>query len=539
MNSAEITSPPPEIVSRQTVTPVNRIKSKPFQTHCLSLELGNNYIVWSIDSGSSKNKILASGIAVDENMSHPKIVVDHLRKIVSDSGAKPCGVNLYLSLPEGLLRCFYIPVVPHNELRQVVMWEGNKVFPFPLESAYFDWKITSTVTWDGSRKYEIQAAAIPADRIKSVFDFLIKSGFQIDRITLASLAWENIIPQRKEPSSGCHAIVRLVGDGLTILFFKDNYLEFLRENHLEAGSMDRGFEESLKFLDESDEMGVSGNSLLTDIDFEVVARDISDSLDYYYGQFSQRSIDKVLVSFPPEIQDAAIENLGSFLGLPVESAYTDTHKDIGQKAVPLNLLYPSVERIRKAKNSINLLPKPYQDKLKEKSRFLISLFLSVIMIISMAVMTLFQNQTLNSTKLKTDSLRGNIEQIRNSEVYSQVHFLLDKSNSFNNQLTTVENKSHRVSDFMKGISLLTPSDIRLADLSFESASYLSNSDVIYASISGFTYANSGYPEITLANYIKSLKLIPFVQKVELKRQDMRLHTLGRRLEFNLEMELSR
>jgi len=157
----------------------------------------------------------------------------------------------------------------------------------------------------------------------------------------------------------------------------------------------------------------------------------------------------------------------------------------------------------------------------------------------MLVMTLFQNQALKSITLKTDSLHGDIGQIRNSDAYSEVNSLLEKSNSFKNQLAVVENKSSQVSDFMKAVSILTPSEIRLTNFNYEANSYLSDGNVIYASISGYTSAESGYPEITLANYIKSIKLIPFMEKVELKNQEMRLHTLGKRLEFNLEMELSK
>ena len=52
---------------------------------------------------------------------------------------------------------------------------------------------------------------------------------------------------------------------------------------------------------------------------------------------------------------------------------------------------------------------------------------------------------------------------------------------------------------------------------------------------GFTLPGQEYPEVVLADYIKALKKVQFLKNIELKNQEMRLHTGGKRLDFTLEI----
>lgn len=498
------------------------------------IELGSDYLVWSLHKGT---QVGMAGLLTDDDFSDPNKAINHLERLCDDLSLKKAEIDLFISLPDGLLRCFYIPVVPNNELEQVVSWEGNKVFPFDLQDAYFDWKIKEQFEWSGSKKYEVQAAAIPKKKISPLISYLIEKQFVIRRVTFTSLAWENIVEyncRKTHNDCGNMALVRLVGHDLTILFFHNYFLEFLRENNLEAGSLGGGYEESLRFLDSPGGGSVSGGMIADSLDFEMIGRNISDSMDYYHGQFSQRTLDKIALAFPPEVQDYAIESLTDLLDIPVISAYPD---NLVQKlpGSPFNILLPSAYPVGPQKNNLNLRPHEYVQKLQEKQRFQSILGGGVVLFFLLAVLSFIQFRQLATSEQSLEMINNDLEALQSSEAYSQIHQLSEREGMLSSQLATVRNQDYRLSAFLKALSLVTPEEIRLTALNLDAE--LAEGGVYTGTLSGFIPADRGYPEVALADYIKHINAVDFVLRSELKRQDITLNSSGKRLEFSLDVEL--
>ena len=511
------------------------------KTTRLMVELGNGYIVWSIYSCSLKKLNLChSGMITANNMSDPGIVGSYLQNLINQYNLAGAEIDLFLNISDALLRCHYIPAVPKNELEQVVTWESNKIFPFTFDKSYYDWRIAESLEWGGSKKHEIQAAAIPQDRIQPVFDLLQNNSLKINRITYSSLAWEDYLRQNhtaeKSAEGGNLALARLVGNELTILFFHKYFLEFMRENNLEAGSLGGGFEESLRFLNENNDSAVYNNLDVENIKYENIARDINDSLDYYYGQFSQRNIDKILLAFPPVIQNQAVHKIRDLLGVAVESAYTIDEAKSTSNEVPANLFLPSGYIGNKKSRSLNLLPQSYRKLQTEKKRFRMSLFAAGIILLLIVGVSFFQQWQIKTESYTAQNLQSNLDQLMSSPAYAKIQALRAVEQNFLTQVNSIDSKSKRVVEFLKALSNLTPSDIRLMyidlyqNINSETGNY-------YIDLQGFTRADGGFPEVRLAGFIKALRQIEFIANVKLQNQEMVLQSGGKRLTFNLELEL--
>lgn len=534
----------PEISDHECAVPPadERSLCDRLKTTRLAVELGGNYIVWSVFCCSIKNlKMCKSGMLTADNMSDPEIACTHLQNLIIQNNLVEAEVDLYLSIPDALLRCHYIPAVPKNELEQVVVWESNKIFPFTFNQAFYDWKIAETLEWGGSKKYEIQAAAVPQDRIRPIFDLLHKNALKIKRITYTSLAWEEYLRHchkgNKGTESGNIALARLVGNDLTILFFHKHFLEFMRKNNLESGSLGGGFEESLRFLNEDSTSTVDNNLAINNIKLEDIARDINDSLDYYYGQFSQRNIDKVLIAFPRQIQDQSVAKLRDLLGVEVQSAYDSGVTGQFDSEVPVNLLMPSGYVSRYKSESLNLLPEYYHKKLAEKKRLRISFFAAALVVILIAGISFFQQWQINTNINTTKNLKANLEKLKTSQAYDKIQSLTALEQNLIAQVRTIENHSGRPAEFMKALSNLTPGDIRILNIN----TFMDKSTVpalCRISLNGFVKADAGFPEVLLADYIKTLKQVEFVNSVQLKNDNIVLQSEGRRLKFNLELEIN-
>lgn len=505
-----------------------------------SLEFGQDYLAWSLYRGIfSPSNLTDCGILNCKDPIDSSDLTAYLDKIIAEKELKNAHVNIFLSLPDGLLRCFYVPFVPKNELEKVVQWEASKVFPFSLENAIFDWKIIDTIVWGGAKKYEIQAAAISRKKLMPVFKYFSEKKFNIDWITFTSLAWEKLFqnPAKNGEANieGNHALVRLAGNGLTILFFQKNNLEFLRESGLEAGSLGGGFEETLRYLEGSDGPGTETSIINEELDYKIVAQNISDSLDYYHGQFSQRAVEKIYLSFPRKIQDRAIENIGSLIEIETLPALSKENTRQAPANLPSNMFAPSGLKLKKNRSDLNLIPHEYMEGIKEKAIFRTVSWIAVIFLLILGGISFYHVYDSGIARKSVVSLEDNLDAITKSSAYTQVISLTEQERGLRSQLITFRGGSYKTAAILRALSNLTPEDIRLINLNIyaENEDGLQNKNTI--SLSGFTLPGLEYPEVVLADYINNLKKLQFFENVELKNQEIRLHTGGKRLDFTLEV----
>ncbi|MBD3218352.1 MAG: hypothetical protein GF310_08750 [candidate division Zixibacteria bacterium] len=512
-------------------------KKASYKKAALSLEIGPSHIIWSVFRGAfGSMQITDSGLVSEENIVKPSRLYPHLDRIIKKHDLQKASISICLTLPDGLLRCYKIPVVPKNELEQVVKWEGRKVFPFNLDNAIFEWKIIGVNEWGGSKKYEIQAAAISRKSFMPIFNYFQERKLQVNWMTFTSLAWESLIKtksRRKEKTgTGNFALVRMIGSDLMVLFFQNNNLEFLRENSLEAGNMGGGFEESLLYLDITESKRISAIINDDSIDYKAVAQTISDSLDYYHGQFAQRTIDRIYLSFPEPLLPAATENVGRMVDLECVPISFEKGTDALPQEAPRNLVYPSGFLSHKKNSDLNLIPGEFQSEIKERKRFKYAIYTIAFLVIALFALSLFQANQNSMIEASRISMESDLQSILDSKAYEGINILNEKASIFQTQLSSLRGNSHPEADILRALSHLTPPEIRLTNLNIFRD--IGASRGVF--LSGFASSHE-YPEVVVADFIKDLKAIPGLKKIDLKNQNTKLYTGGKRVEFTIEMEL--
>jgi len=511
----------------------------PVGSGVLDLEIGSDYLIWSIAGRSLFGRRQTRGGAIANLLLRdPLLILEHISEIVEGLGMRHGSVNLYLSLPEAMLRSFYVPVVPKNELTQVVVWEANKVFPFALQGELFDWRIVNTVEWRGARKYQIQAAGVIAFKVYAICEKLLDKGLKVKRITLTSLAWEPLVARLADKTAAtCVAIVRLLGNRLSVFCFHRGALEFVRENTIEVSENDGEFEASLRYLDGSAPAPLFDPIAYQAIDSHTVSRVVLDNLDYYYGRFTQRTVDTIILAVPPKEHQSITDALKESLGVPVLAAFGHAEAKTTSDALSQNLLAPVNHKMLRRSKQLDLLPTQLRVAGQQRARFKYSLYAATLALTAALLVSIFQFIILGGLDNEAGRLRSTLDGIKNSAPYREIATQVSEQTQWQTQLAQFRRTSSEHSRILKALSIFTPPDIYLTGINIQVAQDATGRQINSVSVAGFVKDSGRYLELRLAEYLKTLMNFPGCHRVELSNQNTTISNEGKRLVFSVAMEL--
>ncbi len=507
------------------------------RTAAITIELANDYLIWSYcDAQAGKQP--RCGILVSPRMYDPATALGYLQELTAKNRDHGCKINLYLSLSDAILRSFFVPAVPKNELQQVVMWEAGKVFPFQPDGEFFEWRVVDTLEWGGAKKHQIQAAAIPPARIQPVTDYLTKH-FELKTLTLTSLAWEPQLAKLKKrlPAIGDKsvAVIRLFGSRLNVLCYHKMALEFIRENDLDSAVTGDEFENSLSHLQDGAVHNRDFNTY-RGFDCEAMARLVAEELDYYYGRFSQRSVDMILLSLPSELVEPASAALSATLNIPVESLLIESITRCELPGPSAHLLAPSVLCSRSQSKVLDLLPKQYRSKVREKLLFRGALLAGAAAVAIAVILVLLQALHLQDASASKSSLEQTLTTLRNSDAYQGVVLMQTQSATWQTQLAQLQGASFANSELLRAVSNLTPENAFLSSMQIQLVQNEQGQQVAAASLNGFMSGAEEYPEVALSRYVRTLQEQPLAKRVQLQNESYEFVNNDRRLRFTIVLE---
>jgi hypothetical protein len=508
----------------------------------LHLELGADYLLWGlVEKGSFKNARSLGGAFTDAHLNDFDIQTNYVNKIIATSGFQHGEVDLFLSVPDAMLRSFYVPVVPNNELKEVVLWEAGKVFPFGLQGELFAWRIVNSVEWSGIRKYQIQVAAVPSAKVTSLCELLTAKGLTVKRVTLAALAWETVLgsfaASTKASANSCTAVVRLLGNRLSIFCFYRGALEFVRENTVEALGNEGEFEASLRYFDGSAPAPLLESQTYRAIEPKVVSRMVLDNLDYYYGRFTQRTVDSIILAVLPEEHKPIAAALSESLGVSVHQAFSSDGTKTASHTLSQNLLMPVCHRKPLGSKQLDLLPTKIRLAVQQRARFKYSLYVAALTLIAVFLVSIFQFITLGDLENESRHVQSTLDAIKNSAPFQELTTEISDQTQWQSQMAQSSKVSSDHSRILKALSNLTPSDIFLTNISLQVAQGENGRPINSVSVAGFVEDRGRYLELRLAEYLKTLVGLPDCRKVELSNQNTTISSEGKRLNFSVAMEL--
>lgn len=518
--------------------PDERINAIPCAS-AIAIELANDYLIWSY-ADAQAGKQPRCGVLVSPRMYDPATALGYMQELTAQNRDRGCKISLYLSLSDAILRSFFVPAVPKNELQQVVMWEAGKVFPFQPDEEFFEWRVVDTLEWGGAKKHQIQAAAIPPARIQPVADYLT-SHFELKTLTLTSLAWEPQLAKLKKrlPAIGekSVAVIRLFGSRLTVLCYHKMALEFIRENDLDGAVTGDEFENSLSLLQDGT-IHSSDFNTYRGFDCEAMARLVAEELDYYYGRFSQRSVDMILLSLPSELVEPARSALTTTLNIPVESLLIESITRGELPGASAHLLAPAAFGQPSRSKVLELLPKQYRSKIRERLQFRGALLVGAMAVTTAVLLVLLQAMHLHDASASKSSLEQTLSTLRNSEAYQGVVLMQTKSAAWQTQLAQLQGVSFANSELLRAVSELTPENAFLSSLQIQLVQNEQGQQVAAVSLNGFMSGAEEYPEVALSRYVKTLQEQPMIKRVHLQNQSYEFVNNDRRLRFTIVLEAS-
>ncbi len=506
------------------------------QARSLSLEIGDDFLVWSARSGElARSKLRGRGLILDNQLRDPAVAQRYLTDLAIITRDQ-CRVFLQLSVSEAVLRSFFVPAVPTNELGQVVHWEATKIFPFLPDPNWFAWRVINTLEWGGVRKHQIQAIAIPPQRIEPICSVLTER-FVLDGISLTPLIWEPFLQaQMKQnllPRDKAVAVVRYFGQRLTVLCFNNGSLEFTRESLLDAAVTGEDFDASLNFLQQAESHSRDPHSY-GGVNVEALAALVAEELDYYYGRFSQRIIERIYLSVPPTICAQVQTALATALGVGVDPVCAQAPAG----ALEPQLFAPA-ERIHGHKRpGLDLTPAAYRRNRRERKVLSIVAACTVLVLLIVIAAVSVQRSRLGTLTEAAAGIEQNLQFVRGSAAYQDLQDVVMQSEHWLSQYSALNRDNWSVARLLKVLSTLTPPAIYLSDLQVQSITVEEGAHRAAVSLTGFVSDATAYPEIQLARYIKALAARPHLQQVLLRNQYVGISDAGRRLHFTVSLEVA-
>ncbi len=381
----------------------------------LTFELGENLVLWTaIPRNRKSGKPMFRG-AVEIGYGDVGGLAGWFKHFWKRAGEFEHEIRLMISGPEIVQRCLMVPVVPKSELPSVVKSQAKKVYPFEVGKKLYGWKVIDKVEWAGGLKYEIFVQALDehwCDWLPRLFGDLSSN---IVLITSSGQVLENLLGATAEGFEDEDSyLIRLKANVLETALFHKGHLEFFREVPVESLT-DAGDFTDLKKLVGVEE-GHDGSGVSEQLVFDDVTSIIRDALDYYHGQFGQRTVRTVYTCMPPELSEKIGEYAAGTIGDRVvglsEKGRIAEHSKLSGITTEFQdyARWMSVYPIRKIPSSIvNLLPDRIIRRKKERMLFrysLIALFLVTVGLISISVFKSLCIRALQATVSENRAVAG-------------------------------------------------------------------------------------------------------------------------------------
>jgi len=331
--------------------------------------------------------------------------------------------------------------------------------------------------------------------------------------------------------------VRLLGNRLSVFCFHRGALEFVRENTIEVSESGGEFEASLRYLDGSAPAPLLDPIAPQVIDPHTVSRMVLDNLDYYYGRFTQRTVDTIILAVPLEKYRPIAEALNESLGVPVHMAFGHAESKTANDALSQDLLAPAYHKKLRRSEQLDLMPTHIRLAVQQRAHFKYSLYMATLALTAALLVSVFQFIIMGGLDNEAGRLQTSLDGIKSSAPYREIATQLSDQTQWQSQLAQMRGTSSEHSRILRVLSIFTPPDIFLTSINIQLTQDANGHPINSVSVAGFVEDRGRHLELRLAEYLKALVNFPGFRKVELSNQNTTIGNEGKRLVFSVAMEL--
>nr|MBN2277692.1 pilus assembly protein PilM [candidate division Zixibacteria bacterium] len=421
---------------------------------------------------------------------------------------------------ESAFRLITLPRMKQKELNEALFWEGSKRIPFGLENAYYGFNIIERRKTDLGEDFSCALIAVLKEEIDQKLDIIEPLDLNPNAAYHELEAIGHMLPHTADFDPGrTYALINIKKQKSVISFYRGRYLEFMHICSVGSDTLS------------------GGPATPTTYEYftESLVTEIQNSLDYYVGQFSNTSADKVYIYGDLSYSTELIENLSDRFGIefrrfPLEG-WSGIHPVLADRYEQIPVSLSAVAMSLAEYNLIDFLPPAIREQ--KVNRKFAALMIPVFIVITAFLMAIWSGLKLQ-TDIENYKLRAQNEQVetfRNSAVYNMYNQIKLQMSADNDLLKKLKSEPTILHLNMKELSRLLPQGIKLNLYDLQDGD--SRKTLV---ISGQTLSADPPPEVVLAEFIARLESSPFYNNITLQRHSKQPRGDRFAIDFQIEMD---
>ncbi|MEZ5359121.1 MAG: hypothetical protein R3F48_09860 [Candidatus Zixiibacteriota bacterium] len=403
-------------------------------------------------------------------------------------------INIGILWHEIAFRRMYLPAMPKSELREAVRWDSEKLFPFPFSKSAMHFEIVEKVTRGESKKFGINIIAAKLVMIEEIYSKFASVGLTIGQLNYLPSLLTNLLPRQKDSDADNRQIIIHLDDRRRSMaaFANNGYLEFFQE-----------FVTPI-VLNEENETGLA--------DFSAIAAELQSFQDLYIAQSRASDVKEIIISGSPAKAPGLAAAFEAQTGIPCRSIYDfePYRKLCATYSGDCSSVYLPVMMTAIASPNIKpLAPADVIAKIENKVFIYRVSAAAVLALLIVAGLQFIQVQRANSLEATLLAKTEEIQKLEQSPAYQGYLNLAGKLKRSQSYLAlSQEKKDSHFHVILKALAQDVPSELNFSDLEFKNFD-----EGLQLRLMGHVRVDNFSPEIILAQYIETLRKIPFLQNV--------------------------
>lgn len=285
-----------------------------------------------------------------ENRRDPELFTELIKDCLAKGRIVDKDVVIMVSGSQVFVRRITMPIMPKEELDEVMPFEVKKHVSFPTDQMAMDYMIVGEKEEDGVNKLDIILVATPRELLEQEISIVRAAGLKPVAVSVAPIVqWKTFTLCNNEKRDNVAAMVDIGYERTVISFFNNGVLEFTRTINLGGNDVtkslisapvsDGGKELRTLLYDDADALkrehgfpsptqagttkgGISFTqlSMLMRPVLEKLLSEIKASFDFYTTEFHVSDVEKVIISGGGSELKGLRLFLANELGIEVESA---------------------------------------------------------------------------------------------------------------------------------------------------------------------------------------------------------------------------
>ncbi len=202
--------------------------------NCISIELGYSAVKGVKLCSGKGRQIDKCGIFPLNAKSlypyeEPSLVLPSIEALRDKLEAKGKAVNLCINMSHVTVREIRVPVVPEEELLEVIKWELKKVIDFDPEEYNLDYKVIEKIENEAVPKFLVKVYVARKSILRQYVSLIEHTGMKVDLITIPPFALKYLISEMLDNIPENIAILDLGAKTTSLSVIKKRVVRFERQ----------------------------------------------------------------------------------------------------------------------------------------------------------------------------------------------------------------------------------------------------------------------------------------------------------------------